>query len=226
MARGYFVTGTDTGVGKTQVACALLHAFTARGCSVIGMKPVVAGSQHGRYADVDALTAASTVRAEAKLINPYSFDPPIAPHIAANQSGVTMSMGTMLEAYRALERQADVVIVEGAGGFMIPINSVETSADLACLLGLPVVLVVGMRLGCLNHALLTRRAIADYGLVCAGWICNSVDRHILNFQENRQALIERLDAPLIGTIPFLDRPEASMCAPYLELNAMKVVRGE
>ena len=190
------------------------------------MKPVAAGSQDGRHADVDALTAASSVSAEATLINPYAFDPPIAPHIAANLMGVTMSIDTIVEAYRALARQADVVIVEGTGGFLIPLNRVETSADLACMLGLPVVLVVGMRLGCLNHALLTRRAIADFGLACAGWICNSVDRQMLNFEENRQALIERLDAPLIGTIPFLDRPEASMCASYLELNAMKAMHGE
>ena len=226
MAQGYFVTGTDTGVGKTLVACALLHALASRGCSVIGMKPVAAGSEAGHHADVDALRAASSVSAEAKLINPYAFEPPIAPHIAANQLGVTMSLEVMVNAYQALARQANVVIVEGAGGFLIPLNRFDTSADLARMLGLPVVLVVGMRLGCLNHALLTRRAIADHGLACAGWICNTVDRQMRNFEENRQALIERLDAPLIGSLPFLDRPDASICASYLELNAMKEMRGE
>lgn len=226
MSQGLFVTGTDTGVGKTLVACALLHAFAARGHSVIGMKPVAAGREYGRYADVDALIAASNVHAQMKLVNPYAFEPPIAPHIAADQMGVTMSLDVMHDAYRALSRQADVVIVEGAGGFMIPLNASETSADLACMLGLPVVLVVGMRLGCINHAMLTRRAIEDQGLACAGWVANTLDGNMLNLKENIIFLSECLEAPLIATIPRLEAPNSFECASYLSLDAMKGASGE
>lgn len=215
------MTGTDTGVGKTRVACALLRAFAASGHSVVGMKPVGAGIENGRYADVDALAAASTVQAQASLVNPYAFELPIAPHIAASLSGVTINLDIIEGAYRALAALADIVIVEGAGGFVIPLNATETSADLARKLALPVVLVVGMRLGCLNHALLTRRAIADYGLECAGWICNAIDAQMLHVEQNRQALIERLDTPLIGTIPHLDDPRPAVCAPHLDLQALK-----
>jgi dethiobiotin synthetase len=221
LSRGYFVTGTDTGVGKTLVACALLHAFAACGKSVIGMKPVAAGSENGRHADVDALVAASSVQADAKLINPYAFEPPIAPHIAAGLSGTTISLDVIADAFGMLARQADVVIVEGAGGFMIPLNERETSADLARKLALPVVLVVGMRLGCLNHALLARQAIAAAGLECAGWVCNAIDPRMLRCEENRQALIRRIDAPLIGTIANLASIEPAACASYLALDAMK-----
>lgn len=222
MTQGFFVTGTDTGVGKTLVACSLLRAFAGRGQRVIGMKPVAAGIENGHYADVEALVAASNVQADRALVNPYAFELPIAPHIAAEQAGVMMSLDAMLDSYRALVELADVVIVEGAGGFMIPLNDAETSADLACMLGLPVVLVVGMRLGCLSHALLTREAIAAQGLVCAGWVCNAIDASMLNFKENVESMEARLDAPLIASIPFLKDPDPAACASGFALDALKV----
>lgn len=221
MTQGFFVTGTDTGVGKTLVACSLLRAFAAKGRKVVGMKPVAAGIENGHYADVEALVAASNVRADRALVNPYAFEPPIAPHIAAEQAGVAMNLDALLDSYRALAQLADVVIVEGAGGFMIPLNDAETSADLACMLGLPVVLVVGMRLGCLSHALLTREAIAAQGLVCAGWVCNAIDDNMLNLKENIASLEARLEAPLIARIPFLAAPDAGACAALFSLDAMK-----
>ena len=220
MTRGFFVTGTDTGVGKTLVACALLHAFSARGYSVIGMKPVAAGSEEGRHGDVDALVAASSVKAAADLVNPYAFEPPIAPHIAAQQAGVDISVARIAAAYRQLAACADVVVVEGAGGFMIPLNAAQTGADLARQLALPVVLVVGMRLGCLSHALLTRRAIAEQGLVCAGWVANSLQPAMPVFEENIRALSERLEAPLLGRIPHGDRPAAAVAAACLNFEAI------
>jgi len=220
MTIGFFVTGTDTGVGKTLVACALLHAFAAKGKSVVGMKPVAAGMEGGRYADVDALIAASSVRGERHWVNPYAFAAPIAPHLAAGQQHLEIRLDTIVEAYRMLARQAEVVVVEGAGGFMIPLNARETGADLARRLALPVVLVVGMRLGCLNHALLTSRAIADQGLACAGWVANCMQPGMLCVEENIRALSQRIDAPLLATIALLEAPLPATAAALLDIDAV------
>jgi dethiobiotin synthetase len=197
----YFVTGTDTGVGKTLVAAALLHAFSAAGKSTVGMKPVAAGSQGGRWEDVEALAAAGTVEAPRTLTNPYAFEPAIAPHIAAELEGAEIQIEKIRAAFCGLSGLADVVIVEGAGGFMIPLNARETSADLVRALQLPVILVVGMRLGCLNHALLTRQAIADCGLVCAGWVANGLVSGMPELERNIRSLEDRLQCALLGTIP-------------------------
>jgi dethiobiotin synthetase len=172
----YFVTGTDTGVGKTLVSCALLHAFAARGNKAIGFKPVAAGcDEDGQNDDAKRLRAASSVQAPYDRINPYCFSLAIAPHLAARQAGARIEFPHILAAYRELAGQADVVIVEGVGGFCVPLNDTQDSADLARQLDLPVILVVGMRLGCINHALLTMRAIADHQLECAGWVANVLD---------------------------------------------------
>ena len=200
MGIGIFVTGTDTGVGKTLAACALLRAVASRGRSCVGMKPVAAGSEGGRWPDVDALIAASTVKAERALVNPYALDEPLAPHIAAAKQGVEISVTRIVEAYRALAEAADVVVVEGAGGFLVPVME-----DVAKALALPVVLVVGMRLGCLNHALLTREAIAARGLRCAGWIANSLSEGMAELEANMATLQARLAAPLLGRIPYRPR---------------------
>jgi dethiobiotin synthetase len=201
MAAGFFITGTDTGVGKTLVACALLHAFRDRGKSAVGMKPVGAGRENGRCQDAEALAHASNLRAPEELANPYAFEFPIAPHIAAELDGVEISIDNIATAYAKLARLADVVIVEGAGGFMIPLNPRQTSADLARLLALPVILVVGMRLGCLNHALLTRRAIEAIGVPCAGWVANCIVPQMPYLDRNIRTLKQRLDCPYLGTIP-------------------------
>lgn len=220
MARGFFVTGTDTGVGKTLVACAILHAFAHTGKSVAGMKPVAAGSENGRWADVDALVDASTVRAAARITNPYAFDPAVAPHIAAKLAGIEIDLEAIARAYEELSGMADVVVAEGAGGFLVPLNDRQTSADLATRLGLPVVLVVGMRLGCLNHALLTRRQIEASGLRCAGWVANCILPDMPCLEENIHALEQRLVCPLLGAVPFQRDPVAARVAPLLSIDRL------
>ena len=161
----YFITGTDTGIGKTLIACALLHAFSAQGKRVVGMKPVAAGcDDHGQNEDALKLRAASNVQATYGQINPYCFLPAVAPHIAAQQAGVEIQFARIASCYRELTAQAEVVIVEGAGGLLVPLNNTQDGADLALELGVPIILVVGIRLGCLNHALLTVAAINTRGL--------------------------------------------------------------
>lgn len=220
MPRGFFVTGTDTGVGKTLVACALLSAFASAGKSTVGMKPVVAGAEEGRWSDVDALVAASTVRAPAKLVSPYAFEPAIAPHIAAELAGTRIEIDAIARACEELSRRAEVVVVEGVGGFLVPLNERDTAADLARRLALPVVLVVGMRLGCLNHALLTRRQIAASGLRCAGWVANCVDPRMPHLEENVRALSERLGAALLGVVPFRPGSTAAEVAELLGIDPL------
>ena len=202
MTKGFFVTGTDTGIGKTTVSCALLHAFAAQGKKVVGMKPIAAGSENGHWMDVEQLLAASNVNVTRQQINPYAFDPPISPHIAAQQAGVEIDLAVIQRAYQTLSNQADIVIVEGAGGFLVPLNAQQTGADLACALNIPAILVVGMRLGCLNHALLTAQAIRAAGLILVGWVANCVDLQMLVLEENIVTLEQRLGCPLIGVVPF------------------------
>lgn len=219
----YFVTGTDTGVGKTLVSCALLHAFSARGKRVAGFKPVAAGCDDDDHnEDAKLLRAASTVQATYGQINPYCFHRPIAPHLAARHAGVNIEFPRIMASYRELAGQADEVIVEGAGGFCVPLNDRQTSADLAKQLGLPVILVVGMRLGCLNHALLTMHAIAHYQLECAGWVANVLDAGMPALQENIQALRERIAAPLLGVIPCQPQPDARAAVAHLNLEMLEI----
>ena len=218
----YFVTGTDTGVGKTLISCALLHAFSSRGHNVVGMKPVAAGcDDDGLNEDVKQLRAASTVFSTLGQINPYSFSRPIAPHIAAQHAGVSINFDRILESYQELSAQAEIVIVEGAGGFLIPLNDKQDSADLAVVLGLPVILVVGMRLGCLNHALLSIQAINNYGLRCAGWIANTLDNNMIFLEENISSLQQRIKAPLLGVIHFQNQPDAIEASKLLDLNLLE-----
>jgi dethiobiotin synthetase len=226
---GFFVTGTDTGVGKTLAACALLHAFSARGLRAVGMKPVAAGARRHaaalRNEDVDALTAASNVTASRALINVYCFEPPIAPHIAACEAGMRIELAPLKRAYEALTRQADVVVVEGVGGFCVPLNEREDTADLAVLLQLPVLLVVGMRLGCLNHALLTAAAIGARGLRLAGWIANHIDPELPHADANVAVLERRLSAPCVARIPFQRVAEPRRIATLLQMESLVGVTG-
>jgi len=217
----YFVTGTDTGVGKTLVSCALLHAFAARGRSVVGMKPVAAGCDDDMHEDVRQLRGASNMLAGLGQINPYSFVRPVAPHLAARFAGVRISLDRILEAYSELSAQADVVIVEGAGGFRVPLNDDEDSADMVRQMNLPVVLVVGMRLGCLNHALLTVESIAARGLTLAGWVANVVDLGMAMLDENVAALEQRIAAPLLGIVPHQAQPDARAVAVLLDTDLLE-----
>lgn len=222
----YFITGTDTGVGKTLISCGLLHAFAAQGQRVVGMKPVAAGcDDDGHNQDVEQLRAASNILVSYGQINPYSFLDSIAPHIAAQNAGVRIDFARILTSYHELASQADVVIIEGAGGFRVPLNNNQDTADLVLQLGLPVILVVGMRLGCLNHALLTVSAIEACGLKCAGWVANVIDAEMLAVQDNIIALQQRLTAPLLGVVPWQPQPDARIVALQLKLELLEEHNG-
>ncbi len=222
MGKGFFVTGTDTGIGKTTVSCALLHAFAAQGKKVVGMKPIAAGSENGQWPDVEQLFAAGNVDVPRQKINPYAFDPPIAPHIAAQQVGMEIDLSVIHRAYQELSTTADIVIVEGVGGFLVPVNRHQTGADLAKTLNLPVILVVGMRLGCLNHALLTAQAIKAAGLSLAGWVANCIDPDILMLTENIATLEQRLDCPLLGVVPFDMKMDGQERAEFLDIATLRM----
>ena len=217
---GCFVTGTDTGVGKTLFTCALLHAYANRGLRAAGMKPVAAGAvpENGVLVneDVVAMRAASNVAAPADLVNPYCFEPPIAPHIAAAKQGVTIDLERIASAYAGLAALADRIVVEGAGGFRVPLGPAVDTADLARRLGLPVVIVVGMRLGCLNHALLTADAVRAAGLRLAGWVASHVDPDMMYADGNVEALKARLGAPLIARFPYTQAPDAAALAHLVD----------
>jgi len=198
---GVFVTGTDTGVGKTVASVALLRAAVAGGLRAVGMKPVAAGLEaDGRNADVVALAAAGNVEAPADLRNPYALVPPVAPHLAAMQAGVTLDLAVIARAYRGLAARADLVVVEGAGGALVPLDERMDMLDVAAALDLPVLLVVGVRLGCLNHARLSALAIRARGLRLAGWIAARVDREMRLADENVAWLARRLPAPLLADL--------------------------
>jgi len=217
-----FVTGTDTNVGKTLIAAALLHKCRAHGWRSVGMKPVASGCTQyvdgtWRNEDVEALAAASSIRGDRALVNPYLLREAIAPHLAADHVGVHIDPKVIMDSYRQLSEQADAVIVEGAGGFLVPLAGDFDSGDLARNLGLPVVLTVGMRLGCINHALLTQDAIVTRGLKLAGWVANCMERDMACLEENLASLKQRLHAPLLGTVPFMEAPDPVKASEYLAL---------
>ena len=203
---GFFIVGTDTGVGKTLVAAALIRAYVRLGYRSAGMKPVAAGAeQHDGVwvnEDVAQMRAAGNVDAPPDLINPYLFREAIAPHIAADHKGVAIEVLRIRGAYEDLAQQAEVVVVEGAGGFLVPLSESRDMADLALALNLPMVLVVGMRLGCLNHALLTSEAMAARGLRLMGWVANRLDPAMAAYDENVATLVRRLPAPLLAELPY------------------------
>jgi dethiobiotin synthetase len=215
---GLFIVGTDTGVGKTLVTTALLHAFSALGLRTIGMKPVAAGAElnNGTWCneDVTLLRAHASVQTSPELVNPYLFRDHIAPHIAAERKGVVITIPRIRAALEALRGQADLVLVEGVGGFRVPLSSDKDMADLAQALDLPLLLVVGMRLGCLNHALLTQEAIERRGLRLAGWVANRITPDMTAYPENLSALSQRIDAPLLAELPAMDSVEPTRAAGY------------
>ena len=196
MTIAFFVTGTDTEIGKTHVTCLLLRQYAAQGLKVIGMKPIAAGCElvDGEWVndDVQRLVAASNLQAPMNLINPYCFKEPIAPHLAAEKAGVTIDIDVIVSEFKQLQAMADVVIVEGAGGFLVPLNANSNMADLAIALGIPTILVVGMRLGCINHSLLTSEAIKSRGLMLHGWVANHIDPQMDVQKENIQTITEQL----------------------------------
>ena len=208
LPRAFFITGSDTGVGKTLVATGLLLAARRRGLRTLGIKPVSAGceTREGRLVNQDALElqAAATVALDYRAVNPVALEPFLAPHIAAAQAGIELTAAELAEHVTSLRRiEADLMIVEGAGGWLVPLNAHESMADVCRDLDMPVIIVVSMRLGCLNHALLTAEAINQAGLRLAGWVANSAEPEMVVLEENLQTLQSRLHAPLLGRIPFM-----------------------
>lgn len=203
---GFFVTGTDTGVGKTRVSAALLLALRELGISAAGMKPVASGCrrEEGGFRNDDALLlqAQSSVGMPYELVNPYAFEPSVSPHIAAGRAGVAVDFARIRTCFRQLEERADCVVVEGVGGWETPLTDSAGVADLARDLNLPVILVVALRLGCLNHAILTARAVERAGLPFAGWVANSLENDMPFRDENLATLRRRLTAPCLAVLPW------------------------
>ena len=207
--KSLFVTGTDTGVGKTVISAALTRAWVARGLRVAVMKPIASGSDPTpeglRNSDALTLMAAANVPAPYDVINPYCFLPPISPHLAAREARAVIELPHLRSRFQLLAAASDCVVVEGAGGWLAPISDTATMADLAATLALPVLLVVGLRLGCLNHALLTRESLSARGATFAGWVANAIDPHFARPAENLATLTARLGEPPLACVPFLDR---------------------
>lgn len=226
-----FVAGTDTEIGKTLASCALLHAYAARGLSTAAMKPIAAGAVQDaagiwRNDDAQALAAAATVEVPRAISTPFLLRAPAAPHLGAREEGIALDIGHIVRCHAAVAARADVTIVEGVGGFRVPLDDTLDTGDLARALDLPVVLVVGVRLGCLSHALLTAEAIAACGLPLAGWIANIIDPAMHWPNENIATLQARFSrhhgAPLLGVIPRLDPPTGDVAARYLDLSRLDI----
>ena len=222
MAQGYFITGTDTECGKTEVTLGLMQRLQGNGHSVLGMKPIASGAMPTtrglRNDDARRILRQSSIPLQYDLVNPYAFEPPIAPHIAAGQAGVDIRFGPILESYRELASRADLVVVEGVGGWLVPLGSDGGVSDLAGALGLPVILVVGMKLGCINHALLTAESILIHGPGLAGWVANAMDPEMLEAEANLATLEREIAAPCLGVIPHMEQVTAQAVAERLRLR--------
>lgn len=221
----FFIAGTDTDVGKTTIACGLLHAARLAGLSTAAAKPVASGSSqtaHGlRNADALALQAECSLPLRYAQINPWAFAPAIAPHLAAREAGVWLDLAALLEpVQRIIALQADVTLVEGAGGWRVPLSGAASLSDLPIALQLPVILVVGLRLGCINHALLSAEAIARDGLQLAGWVANVLDAQCAQLDAIHATLLERLPAPCLGRVPRLAEASPAAVAAHLHLEVL------
>ena len=217
---GFFVTGTDTEVGKTLVSGALILKLREQGIKAIGFKPVVAGTYRNTKGetlneDLETLRIASNLSSDESSLCPYVLDQPAAPHLVAKHQGLNLEMAVITKAFRNIQKHADCIVVEGAGGLLIPLNENEDLGDFAKAIDLPVILVVGMKLGCINHALLTYEAIKARKLNIAGWVGNVLFEEMLLLQENLQTLQARIDAPFLGLIPTLPKElQKPINSPY------------
>jgi dethiobiotin synthetase len=222
MNKGYFITGTDTGVGKTWATLAVMAHLQQQGHCVLGMKPVASGCEHTaeglRNEDALLIQQQASLTLPYEAINPYAFAPAIAPHLAAAQAGVDMDLAHIAKCAGELQQKADYLIVEGAGGWLVPLHEHASIADLATLLQLPVILVVGLRLGCINHALLSAAAIRHSGCELVGWIANTLDPDMPCLQQNIDSIASRLSAPLLGTLPYQRQRDPSQLGQQLSLG--------
>lgn len=223
MSAAYFLTGTDTEIGKTFVSCALLQRARQHGLRATGLKPIAAGTDAaGHNEDVEQILAASNAGLSRSEINRYCLRAAIAPHLAAAEEGISLELAAIADDLATARARADLVIVEGAGGFRVPLGvdrngRHQDSADLASILALPVIFVVGMRLGCINHSLLSVEAIQARGLNLAGWVANQIDPNMSRFAENLAYLEQAMPAPLLGVIPYLPDADSASAADYLQL---------
>ena len=228
MTRAVYVTGTDTGVGKSLASAALLAALNAREIGAVGMKPVASGCEPTdaglRNADAELLLAHSAGNPEYANVNPYAFADPIAPHLAAADAGMEIALPRIETAFAALADRAQFVVVEGVGGWMAPLGPRLMQADLVRALHLPVILVVGLRLGCLNHALLSARAIRADGATLIGWIGSSIDPQMARREDNLTTLRERLDVPCFGVLPHDVAPNSAALAAHLDTACDRLLR--
>ncbi len=217
MKKFFFITGTDTGVGKTYSTVALMRCFKAQGLSVVGMKPVAAGCEwmDGQLKNEDALLLQqnSSVALQYQEINPYAYESPVSPHLAADKNPVKIN--NIVQGFEYLKTKADVVVVEGAGGWFAPLNKEEDIADLAKALQIPVVMVVAIRLGCINHARLTFQAIQSAKIACAGWLAVCVDPGMSLQTENINTIKQKISVPLLGVLPYLDEMDFDILAKIL-----------
>jgi len=224
---GYFVTGTDTGVGKTVISLGLMQLLQDQGLRVAGMKPIASGCERTpdglRNADALQLQQQSSDMPDYAMVNPYAFEPAIAPHIAASQADINIDLQTLQENYQLLSESADRVIVEGVGGWLVPLNERESMADLALMLGLPVIMVVGIRLGCINHALLTAQAIRYSGNQLLGWVANDSNPGCEQVLQIVEALDSRVDAPLLGVLPHISSVTSGVVAEYLRQGLSRIM---
>jgi dethiobiotin synthetase len=227
MTQAYFITGTDTGIGKTLVAGGLLQVAINRGLTTLGLKPVSAGCEltNGQWMNDDAreLLRLSSIGPDYKTVNPLALREAMAPHIAAERAGVMISATDLASHCKASLSRAEFAVIEGAGGWQVPLNDNETMADLAAEVGCPVIMVVGMRLGCINHALLTAMAIRQKGATLAGWVANHTDPAMVVADENVRALTERIAAPLLGRVPFLADASTETAAAHLDTDSFELL---
>ncbi len=221
MSKGFFVTGTDTEIGKSWCSAAIIWKLRQQGHCVNAMKPVASGClEHAeglRNDDALLLQQLSSQPIPYNVVNPYPFKPAIAPHIAAKQAGICIDLAVIRQNYERLSANADYTVVEGVGGWLAPLNPHQTVADLATSLALPVILVVGMRLGCINHALLTARQIQQNGNQLAGWIANPIDPTMHELQGNIDTLINMIDGPHLGTTPHIERLDYRQLAQAINI---------
>lgn len=230
MTQAYFLTGTDTDAGKTTIAAGLLYAAKQKQLSTLAMKPIASGCEVTspelkipslRNSDALALMAQSSIKRPYQEVNPYAFVPAIAPHIAAKEAGIELKVSDLYKAAQViLHQQADFTLIEGAGSWQVPISESEFLSDLAMALNLPVILVVGVKLGCINHALLTAQAIIDDGLKLAGWVANVTDPNCARLKEVLATLEKQISAPCLGQVPYLEEPSAEKVASYLSINTL------
>ncbi|USE36980.1 dethiobiotin synthase [Endozoicomonas sp. SCSIO W0465] len=233
MGKTYFVTGTDTDAGKTVITCGLLEAARLTGLTTLALKPVSAGchqSENGlnsalRNQDALALMEAMTLSLPYEQVNPLALEPPVAPHIAAAEAGVCITLDRLVGYCRgALMHKSDLALIEGAGGWRVPLNSREMISGLAKALNTPAILVVGMKLGCISQALLTAEAILRDGVKLAGWVANQIDPGMSRYEENFQTLKNLIPAPCLGVVPFLSDTSSGRVAGYLDISPLVAIK--